>query len=448
MRRLLILICVVISTAVYAQDYEYDVDLDLGLISYYPFNGNADDVVGNNHGKVLGPINEDGRCGDMAYRFNGHEDYIDCGNDLSLNGNFYGLTLSVWVRPGEISELQLATIIGKWAFDTNDDHFGLWLNSSYKVIMAVSSAGIMENGVFSKSTLSYDEWHHVVGTWNRNGEIRIYIDGKLDKVDRQTGRGINRRSDASLKIGRQVLKRSRPFKGYLDEVRIYKRPINPAEVLALYNQGKTMCEKIIVRGRVLDKNTREPVQAEVIFENLEEGKLFNKVNTHGEWAEYEIELPLGEKFGFYANAENYLAENQNINTETKVNGQEIERDLLVIPVEIGQTMRLNNIFFDFNESTLKKESRHELDRLLSIFDRYRTLKIELAGHTDYVGSDQYNLKLSDARAKAVRKYLLSKGIDPERIVANGYGENYPVADNETEEGRQLNRRVEFRVLDK
>lgn len=424
------------------------VDLQRGLVSYYPFDQNTNDVVGKNHGTNHGASLEDGRCGDMAYSFNGFEDYIDCGNDRSLNGNWGGLTLSVWVRPDEISELQLATIMAKWAFNTDKDHFGLWLNSSYKVIMAVSSPGVMENGVFSKTSLTFDEWHHIVATWRKNGEIRIYIDGKLDRMGKQTGRFINVRSTESLKIGRQLRGRSRPYKGWIDEVRIYKRAIYDQEVQVLYQQGKAVCEKVYVKGRVLNKKTLEPIQADVVFENMEDGSIFNKVKTKGPNAEYELILPLGGRFGFFADAENYLAENQQLSTVNKTLNEVIERDLYVVPLEIGQSIRLNNIFFDFAKATLTAESSHELDRILPYFKKFPNLKIEISGHTDAVGSDAANQQLSEARANSVREYLIRKGVRIDKIEAVGYGEAVPVATNDTDEGRQLNRRVEFKVLEK
>ncbi len=428
--------------------YSQQVDLERGLVSYYPFTENADDVVGENNGQVYGANRENGRCGDMAYSFNGFEDYIDCGNDKSINGNWSGLSISVWVRPDEISELQLATIMAKWAFDTDKDHFGLWLNSSYKVIMAVSSPGVMENGVFSKTSLTYDEWHHIVGTWRKNGEIRIYIDGQLDKIGKQTGRYINVRSTESLKIGRQIKGRSRPYKGWIDEVRIYKRALYDQEVQVLYQQGKADCEKVFVKGRVLNKQTLEPIQADVVFENMQDGSIFNRVKTSGPNAEYEIVLPLGGRFGFFADAENYLAENQQLSTVNKTLNEVIERDLYVVPLEIGQSIRLNNIFFEFAKATLTDESSHELDRILPYFKKFPNLKIEISGHTDAVGSDEANQTLSEDRANSVREYLIRKGVRIDKIEAVGYGESIPVATNDTDEGRQLNRRVEFKVLEK
>ncbi len=423
-------------------------DLQNGLVSYYPFNENANDVVGNNHGKVHGARHEDGRCGDMAYSFNGFENYIDCGNDRSLNGNWSGMTISVWVRPDVIPELQLATIMAKWAFDTNKDHFGLWLNSSYKVIMAVSAPGTMENGIFSKASLAYDQWYHIVGTWQRNGEIRLYINGELDKAGKQTGRNINVRSTESLKIGRQMGGRSRPYKGWVDEVRIYRRTLSDPEVQLLYQQGKAVCEKVFVKGRVLNKNTLEPVHGDVVFENMKDGSIYNRVKTNGPNAEYELILPLGGRFGMFADTENFLAENQQLSTVNKSLNEVIACDLYVVPLEVGQSIRLNNIFFESAKATLTEESSNELNRILPYFQKFPNLKIELSGHTDAIGSDEANQKLSDDRANSVRNYLTGKGIRIDKIEAVGYGESMPVATNDTDEGRQLNRRVEFKVLEK
>ena len=125
----------------------------------------------------------------------------------------------------------------------------------------------------------------------------------------------------------------------------------------------------------------------------------------------------------------------------------IRRDLYLVPITAGSYIRLNNIFFDFDKATLRPESYAELDRLIPLFSRFPNMKIEIAGHTDSRGSDDYNARLSKDRASAVRKYLLNKDIDPDRIVSMGYGESVPVATNDTDEGRQQNRRVEFKILE-
>jgi len=109
---------------------------------------------------------------------------------------------------------------------------------------------------------------------------------------------------------------------------------------------------------------------------------------------------------------------------------------------------LKNIFFDFDKTTLRPTSTAELDRLTKMLNDIPTLKIEISGHTDNIGSDQYNENLSEGRAKAVVDYLIDKGIDRERLTFAGYGESQPIETNDTEEGRQMNRRTEFEVLSK
>ena len=109
-------------------------------------------------------------------------------------------------------------------------------------------------------------------------------------------------------------------------------------------------------------------------------------------------------------------------------------------------IRLNNVFFDFDKWDLRPESFIELNRVVKLLSENPAIEIEMSAHTDSRGSDDYNFKLSDNRAKSVMEYIISKGIDRSRISSHGYGETKPVATNETDEGRQLNRRVEFTIL--
>ncbi len=117
-----------------------------------------------------------------------------------------------------------------------------------------------------------------------------------------------------------------------------------------------------------------------------------------------------------------------------------------LTTEYVETYRLENVFFDFDKATLRPESRAGLDELVAMMKKHPTMVIELAGHTDDHGDNAYNLKLSRARANAVRDYLVSRGIPLTRVSAKGYGELEPVASNGTPEGRQLNRRTEVRVI--
>lgn len=125
----------------------------------------------------------------------------------------------------------------------------------------------------------------------------------------------------------------------------------------------------------------------------------------------------------------------------------ITKDLYMTPIEIGVTVRLNNIFFDFDKTTLRPESIPELDRVVRFMLENPTVKVEIGGHTDSMGTDEYNITLSQGRADAVVNYVIDQGIDSDRIIPKGYGENQPIDTNATDEGRQTNRRVEFKILE-
>ena len=120
----------------------------------------------------------------------------------------------------------------------------------------------------------------------------------------------------------------------------------------------------------------------------------------------------------------------------------------MVPIEEGKAIRLNNIFFDVGKAELRPESFPELDRMVTVFNENPKMTISLDGHTDNTGSNELNLKLSQDRADSVREYFIGKGIEPDRIASKGYGETKPVAPNDTDEGRQKNRRVEFRIVKK
>lgn len=117
-------------------------------------------------------------------------------------------------------------------------------------------------------------------------------------------------------------------------------------------------------------------------------------------------------------------------------------------VSIGESFILKNIFFEFDKADLLPESFPELDKLVDLMKKFPGMTVEIAGHTDFMGSVDYNNRLSANRAKSVVNYLVQQGIEQNRLTWKGYGKSKPIADNTTEEGRQINRRVEFTVLTK
>ena len=200
-----------------------------------------------------------------------------------------------------------------------------------------------------------------------------------------------------------------------------------------------------IRGRAHDPDDK-PVAAKISYERLRDGVGTGDANADRESGRYQIALPIGQEYGFRAEAPGYIAVSEKIDlTQAKAN-EEFQRDLLLVPVKVGATIRLNNIFFDFAKSTLLPKSRTELDRLIGLLGQYPKMEIEIAGHTDNVGDDASNLALSEARAAAVKAYLVEHGVAAARLRSVGYGRSRPVATNETDEGRQLNRRVEFVIV--
>jgi outer membrane protein OmpA-like peptidoglycan-associated protein len=127
---------------------------------------------------------------------------------------------------------------------------------------------------------------------------------------------------------------------------------------------------------------------------------------------------------------------------------EIEKNLMLAPVEVGQVVRLNNIFFETAKAILKPESYPELDRIVDFLKENPEIEIEIARHTDNVGKADYNLKLSKDRAQAVADYLVQNGTQSSRLIVKGYGLTRPIAFNNDEECKARNRRVEFQILKK
>ncbi|MBL0741948.1 OmpA family protein [Chryseolinea lacunae] len=208
---------------------------------------------------------------------------------------------------------------------------------------------------------------------------------------------------------------------------------------------------ITVRGKIIDKTTGQPLGAKIIYERLPEGKGVGIAQSNPETGEYEIRLPAGHLYGLRAEADGKLSESQNLDTRDVKADKTIDKNFNLDPIQVATigenvTITLNNVFFDFDKATLKPESFPELDRIVTMMKEKNTLEIEISGHTDTAGPEQYNLGLSERRAKSVMKYFNDKGVPAERMKALFFGETKPTESNDTVEGRKKNRRVEFKIL--
>lgn len=221
--------------------------------------------------------------------------------------------------------------------------------------------------------------------------------------------------------------------------------------------------KLIVR--TIDALSFMPVKADIVIQNTIDNnieyELLSDESGYG-----EAFLDYDKKYLLIASAPGYINNNKIISilnddprsvvlmdiflekAEIAQQNQEIAettepaKELL----KVGESFILRNIYFDFDKATLRPQSIEELDHLYQFLVNNPTAIVEISAHTDRIGSYEYNINLSKRRAQAVVDYLINKGIDSKRLIAKGYGFTKPVATNSTEEGRQLNRRVEFKIL--
>lgn len=205
---------------------------------------------------------------------------------------------------------------------------------------------------------------------------------------------------------------------------------------------------ITIHGKVTDQDGK-PISADIKWEDLTTGKNVGILKSDPRDGSYIIILPLGKNYGYFAEKKGYYSTSDNIDlreTSPKKGKLTVERDIKLISIadltDKKVKVRINNIFFDFDDNKLKPESYPELDRLCKVITENPTIKIHVEGHTDNIGSSKYNLDLSKSRAEAVREYLIKKGIVKSRFTIMGFGDTIPVADNSNDEGRAKNRRVE------
>jgi outer membrane protein OmpA-like peptidoglycan-associated protein len=173
-----------------------------------------------------------------------------------------------------------------------------------------------------------------------------------------------------------------------------------------------------------------------------------KEGRTGPSGSYKVAIPSGSDYSISATAKGYSFHSERFNVAAAQPFEVIEKNILLDPARGGVAFVINNIYFDFDKATLRPESKNELNNAIRWLQDNPQYRIEIGAHCDSKGSDAYNIRLSQARAQAVVDYLVREGhISPNRLVAFGYGESMPVASNATDEGRQLNRRVEFKILE-
>lgn len=204
----------------------------------------------------------------------------------------------------------------------------------------------------------------------------------------------------------------------------------------------------LLKGVITDAMTQKPLEAQIELVDNTRNEVIATFTSNSSSGKYLVSLPAGKNYGIAVKKDGYLFHSENFDIPASAAFQEVTKDVQLKNVAVGSKIVLKNIFFDFGKASLRPESTNELERLIKLLNDVPTLKIEISGHTDNKSSAEFNQRLSEARAKSVVDYLTGKGISKDRLTAVGYGFTQPIATNDTEEGRQMNRRTEFKILSK
>ena len=204
---------------------------------------------------------------------------------------------------------------------------------------------------------------------------------------------------------------------------------------------------IIVQGVVSNSETKDPLGALLLVEDLNSGELIASNKSNELSGEYLVVLPSGRDYSVSVSAEGFFFYSQSFELPKDTAYAEITNNIALEPIKKGTKVVLNNIFFETGKAELKPISYVELNKAVDLLQKNPGMKIEVGGHTDNVGAESTNQSLSQRRAQAVVDYMTLAGLDASRLIAKGYGESQPIADNSTKEGRAKNRRTEFVIVE-
>ena len=211
----------------------------------------------------------------------------------------------------------------------------------------------------------------------------------------------------------------------------------------------------VLQGVVIDGKTKDGISANISITNSKTNEKIRDIITNSDGT-YSVILIPGESYAITVSGKSYTISSKTFNSTKEDNNKEITMDFELFPPSTGGTFVLRNIYFDFDQTDLRHKSVDELDKLVKIMIENPSLVIELGGHTDRRGSDEYNLELSRQRAEIAKQYLVSKGIDASRIKTKGYGESQPEipgpeisnmkSHQEKEDAHQQNRRTVVTII--
>lgn len=336
--------------------------------------------------------------------------------------------------------------------NTPYNEVGLFLHADGKTLYFSSDGEGTIGGYDIFKTVKKDD-----GTWSKPQNLGYPINGTGDDVgfvlsaDGRTGFYTSEHSDGFGGLDIYMITFLGPEKEVIslsedNLLASVQAPVSEKFVEPIVEVSSS--QTTILKGVVLDAITLEPIEASIDLIDNQKNEKVATFTSNSKTGKFLVSLPSGKNYGIAVLAEGYLFHSENFDIPLAQGFQEINKEVLLKKVAVGTSIVLKNIFFDYDKATLRKESIPELERLINLLKEVPTMKIEISGHTDSRGTDEYNQKLSESRAKSVVAYLIDKGIASKRLQYKGYGESKPVATNDTGDGRQQNRRTEFMILSK
>ncbi len=204
---------------------------------------------------------------------------------------------------------------------------------------------------------------------------------------------------------------------------------------------------MFLKGTIKSESEVEPVKAKILLKNVNTLKT-SEIPMDSTTGNYVTVAPFNNDYIMTVKKEGYVYESRYISQHDSVYKTPARLDVEIQPIELNKSYRINDIYFGFNSFELTNESKIVLDQLIEFLKDNLSIYIQIQGHTDNIGKDADNVRLSENRAKSVYNYLITNAIAAERLTFKGFGKSIPVADNATEEGRAKNRRTVFIIVRK
>lgn len=370
--------------------------------------------------------------------------------------NLYGTVTSNLDGKPVVSQITIyedRSQVGRLRTDSKDGKYAIELSSEKTYKIKVTAKGYLPSEELVTLTKDMKEYEHnivlisknaiVTGTTSnkRTGnpaeaEVLFMVDNKIIKNAKSDENG---NYSAILTPGKtyKIKVKSNNFEELESEIEI---PKNTDKI----SKDFELIPILTLSGKITDAKTGKPISANIDLYNISTNKLIANVTSDAN-GNYHIKLTDASNVSISVSAANYLFTTENFKIDFSI--FENKKDIQLKLMETGASIILRNVFFDTGKSDLRPESYTEIDRLILIMMQNPTLKIEISGHTDNTGNDNLNDKLSKDRAQSLVDYMVSKGIKKDRLISEGYGSSRPIDTNDTEEGKQNNRRVEAKIIE-